>query len=275
MKKAAFFLALFFASLAPASVFAASCAQPAAVLVFSAVENDSSEECRSLPAHALKELVETFDMYMTPGISDPVTDLGFSVADEEGESSDEVYLTPETVVSGDAGYGDPSGSEDAADSDVSADSDKGFAGSGMIDSSKPLLQKPSGTIATGPFSPSLFTITDKERDLIERVVMAEVSGRSYIDALAVAQCIYDRMVRSGDSVSEVLFAKNAFADPTYRYTPTSIVKDAVSDVFDDGKRLTVEPLLYFYAVRSASPDSFHETQRCLVETELHRYFGPW
>ena len=114
MKKAAFFLALFFASLAPAAVFAASCAQPAAVLVFSAVENDSSEECRSLPAHALKELVETFDMYMTPGISDPVTDLGFSVADEEGESSDEVYLTPETVVSGDAGYGDPSGSEDAA-----------------------------------------------------------------------------------------------------------------------------------------------------------------
>ena len=144
-----------------------------------------------------------------------------------------------------------------------------------MDSAKPILQKPSGTLATGPFAPSKYKLTDKERDLVERVVMAEVSGRSYTDALAVAQCIYDRCTMWEQDVETVIFTKYAFADPTYRWEPTELVKGAVSDVFDDGVRLTVEPLLYFYTTNGAHPGAFHETQRCLIETKYHRYFGPW
>lgn len=153
--------------------------------------------------------------------------------------------------------------------------DKGFAASAQIDTTKPILQEPSGTVIAGYFAPSKYKLNDTERDLVERVVMSEVSGKSYEDALAVAQAIYDRSVDWKQTVTETIYAPYQFAGPTKRYTPTATVKKAVSDVFDKGYKLTKEHLYYYYATRSATPTSFHETQRCLVETKLHRYFGPW
>ena len=153
--------------------------------------------------------------------------------------------------------------------------DKGFVASAQIDTTVPILQKPSGTVIAGYYAPSQYKLNATERDLVERVIMSEVSGRSYTDALAVAQAIYDRSVDWGYSVTYTINMPYQFAGPTTRYTPTAIVKQAVSDVFDRGYKLTKEHLYYYYATRTASPTSFHETQRCLVETNLHRYFGPW
>jgi len=153
--------------------------------------------------------------------------------------------------------------------------DKGIAASVKIDTSKPVLQAASGTVIMGYYAPSKYTLNDTERDLVERVIMSEVSGKSYVDALAVAQAIYDRSVDWGRSVTSIINQPNQFAGPTKKYTPTALVKQAVSDVFDKGYKLTEEHLYYYYATRTASPLCFHETQRCLVETKLHRYFGPW
>ena len=236
-----------------------------AVLVFNIQPEAEKETASALPQIEIMEIAGELPMYMTPSLFNPLTEIVFGDGEEEKPVTNEDSTDTDETVS-DKEYDDT-----GADSSL----DKGFVGNGVIDTTKPTLQKPSGTLATGSYGPSKYKLTDEERDLVERVIMKEVSGKSRTDALAVAQCIYDRVTMWGGTVEEIIFAKNAFADPTYKYEPTQIIKDAVSDVFDDGERLTVEPILYFYATRTANPNGFHETQRCLVETSLHRYFGPW
>lgn len=142
-----------------------------------------------------------------------------------------------------------------------------------IDTSKPILQDVSGTLSTGNGQP--YALTDYERDLIERVVMAEIRGGTYNDKLAVAQCIYDRIVCNGKTVEQVIFQKNAFAEPYSKKDPSQSVKDAVSEVFDEGKRVTKEPIFYFIATYAVTSDCFHETQKCVYVTEDHRYYSTW
>lgn len=271
MRKTALLLAMVFTLTAPGAVIGGAAAQPESVIVFNMTEAPQNAVEPTVSTEDVEVMVGVLDMYMTPGVSDPVTDLVFGGTQQEDVPEQEAVT--EEIPEADAEEETVAELEEEVSADESLD--KGFVSSGVIDSSKPVLQKPSGTLANGASSVSKYKLTDTERELVERVIMAEVSGSSYTDALAVAQCIYDRAIKYGDSVHEVIYAKNAFADPSYRYNPTSTVKKAVSHVFDDGIRLTVEPLLYFYATRSANPGAFHETQRCLVETSMHRYFGPW
>ncbi len=141
-----------------------------------------------------------------------------------------------------------------------------------IDTSKPVLQTPVGTLAGAPTKALNYPLTDAERDLIERVIMSEAGGASYNDMLAVAQCIYDRSRAYGLSITATINAENAFSDPSKK-TPNSNVKRAVEDVFTNGRRVTVEPILYFCAARAAKPGSFHESQTCLYVTSVQRYYG--
>lgn len=272
MKRLSLALAIVFASLSPMLVVCGAFSSADAVLVFNVQPEAQKETVSVLPKEEIMEIVGELPMYMTPSLDNPLAEIVFGSPEEEKPVKDEEIALPDTEGS--------LPEEDATDkeydnNDADSELDKGFVSSGVIDTTKPTLQKPSGTLATGSYGPSKYKLTDEERDLVERVIMKEVSGKSRIDALAVAQCIYDRVTMWGGTVEEIIFAKNAFADPTYKYEPTQIIKDAVSDIFDDGERLTVEPLLYFYATRTANPNGFHETQRCLIETDLHRYFGPW
>lgn len=275
MKKLSLFIAAFFASVPLMLIVCASLGTQSAVLVFN-VRPEAEKESLSLPKEEIQEMVSELPMYMTPSLNNPFTeillgDVTVTLPEREEEKTETDTETEEVL---------PEKNEEETDKEYDDDGalallDKGFVSSGVIDTTKPTLQKPSGTLATGYYGPTKYKLTDEERDLVERVVMKEVSGNSRTDALAVAQCIYDRVTMWGGTVEEIIYAKNAFADPTYKYEPTQIVKDAVSDIFDNGKRLTVEPLLYFYATKTANPNGFHETQRCLIETSLHRYFGPW
>lgn len=143
-----------------------------------------------------------------------------------------------------------------------------------IDTSKPLLQEVHASPVDGTERGMAYNLTDYERDLVERVVMSEIRGGPYQDKLAVAQCIYDRIVNYKQSVEEVLFKKNAFADP-YKGTTYQSVKDAVSEVFDEGRRVTAEPIYYFIACYAVTPGCFHETQKCILVTDEHRYYTTW
>lgn len=142
-----------------------------------------------------------------------------------------------------------------------------------IDTSKPILQDASGTLSMKTGNP--YDLTDYERELIERVAMAEIRGGSYNDKLAVVQCIYDRIVYNRKTVEQVIFQKNAFADPYYKTAPSKSIKNAVSEVFDEGKRVTEEPIFYFIATSAVTADCFHETQKCVYVTDAHRYYTTW
>ena len=113
-----------------------------------------------------------------------------------------------------------------------------------------------------------YNLTDSERDLVERVVMAEAGGESYEGQMLVAQCILNACEIDGIRPAKVI-RKYAYAKG--RPKPSESVKLAVSAVFDKGEQVTDEAIVYFYApavVRS----EFHESQRFVVEEGNHKFF---
>ncbi len=258
MKKTALVLSLLFFVQLPLMVVGGMIKEPEAVLTFNETK-PTATVTPLLPAEEEGFLAAgTVDQYLAGGMPGVLVDSVKPETDSVDQPKEDEVL-PETDDTLPQGSGE----------------DKGFAGDAQIDSDKPILQKPSGTVVQGYCGPSKYKLTAAERDLVERVVMKEVSGRSYVDAMAVAQTIYDRSVDWGKKVKDIIDQPYQFAEPTYRWEPTDTVKQAVSDVFDRGHRLTKEKMYYYYAVRTAQPLCFHESQRCLVETKLHRYFGPW
>lgn len=114
-----------------------------------------------------------------------------------------------------------------------------------------------------------FPLTPEERDLTERVVMAEAGGESFEGQMAVAQCILNACEKTGGQPSEVILAYQ-YAKPAE--IATQSVRDAVAAVFDDGDTVTTEPIMFFYAPRWTDSE-WHETQRFVMEIGGHRFFA--
>lgn len=114
-----------------------------------------------------------------------------------------------------------------------------------------------------------YALTEAERDVIERVVMAEAGAEPYDGQVLIAQCILNAAERSGIRPDEAVVE--------YQYTPkrqepTESVKKAVAAVFDDGEQVTAEPVLYFYAP-GVTYSTFHESQNFVIEVGGHRFFS--
>ena len=93
-------------------------------------------------------------------------------------------------------------------------------------------------------------LTDEQRDLVERVVAAEARGTSYDCMLAVTQTIRERREHWGTSIEEILEYPQ-YAKP-YQGDISDDVKQAVSDVFDNGVRQFAEYTTHFHSA-SVSP----------------------
>lgn len=113
-----------------------------------------------------------------------------------------------------------------------------------------------------------YSLTPQERDLVERVVMAEAGGESYKGQMLVAQCILNACeidgIRPAEAVKRYSYAKS-------RPEPSESVKRAVAAVFDEGEQATGEPILYFYAP-ALTTSEFHESQIFVIEEGGHRFF---
>ena len=117
----------------------------------------------------------------------------------------------------------------------------------------------------------LFYLSDYERWVAECMVMGESGNEPYEGQILVAQCILNACLKDGLQPSEVRIE--------YKYSGwseklTDSVKSAVSEVFDDGYKITDEFILYFYAPKY-SEGRFHETQRFITEVGGHRFFAEW
>ena len=113
-----------------------------------------------------------------------------------------------------------------------------------------------------------YPLTPQERDLVERVVMAESGGESYKGQMLVAQCILNACeidgIRPAEVIRKYVYAKS-------RPEPSDSVKRAVSAVFDKGEQVTDEPIVYFYAPKIVKSE-FHESQIFAIEEGGHRFF---
>lgn len=114
-----------------------------------------------------------------------------------------------------------------------------------------------------------YALTDAERDLVERVVMAEAGGEGYDGQRLVAQCILNTAEAMDLRPDEVVLAPNQYATPAQEASRE--VKDAVSAVFDDGDMVTDEPIRWFYAPRYIY-SAWHEGKTFVLEYGGHRFF---
>lgn len=121
-----------------------------------------------------------------------------------------------------------------------------------------------------PTEPAVrYPLTDAERDVVERVVMAEAGGESFEGQMLVAQCILNAAEKRGVEPSEAVVL---YSYTKSRPDPTQRVKDAVAAVFDRGETVVDEPILYFYNPALVTSD-FHESQIFVIEEGGHRFFA--
>ena len=113
------------------------------------------------------------------------------------------------------------------------------------------------------------TVREAERDVVERVVMAEAGGESFEGQMLVAQCILNAAEKRGVDPSEAVVL---YSYTKSRPDPTQRVKDAVAAVFDRGETVVDEPILYFYNPALVTSD-FHESQIFVIEEGGHRFFA--
>lgn len=117
-----------------------------------------------------------------------------------------------------------------------------------------------------------YALTVSERDIVERVVMAEAGGEGFDGQRLVAQCILNTAEAMDLRPDEVVTAPNQYAAPAEH--ASEMVMDAVSAVFDDGDMVTNEPIRWFYAPRYVD-SAWHESKRYVLTYQNHKFFAEW
>ena len=100
-----------------------------------------------------------------------------------------------------------------------------------------------------------YPLTDYQRTIIEKAVMAESGTEPYIGVVAIAQCLRESAEYEGLDPVTIL---KKYQWTSTRVTPNEKVKKAVSAVFDHGIRVTETRIMYFYAPHLTS-NRGHET----------------
>lgn len=133
-------------------------------------------------------------------------------------------------------------------------------GAPVIELPEPVVEEEKST--------AYYSLTDEERELVERVVMGESGDQDYDGQRLVAQCILNGCVlenmRPDELVIEYGYTKN-------RPEPSESVKQAVAAVFDNYDVVTEENILVFYAPRWCTSE-WHESQQFVLEHGDHRFF---
>lgn len=116
-----------------------------------------------------------------------------------------------------------------------------------------------------------YSLSEDERYIVECLVMGESGYMSYELQVLTAQCILNACLESGLKPSSVMDVYQYYG---WNNNPTESVKSAVKDVFDNGYRLTDEPILFFYAPHLCT-SSWHESQRYILTQDGIRFFARW
>ncbi len=125
-----------------------------------------------------------------------------------------------------------------------------------------------------------FNLSDDWRLYIECMVAGEVGGEPYESMCAVAQCIYNAMLKHDYTPEEVRI--------NYQYAgwksmdmleaestdAADNVRRAVSQIFDDEDFITDEPILYFYSPAYGYSE-WHEAQKFVMEIGGTKFFALW
>lgn len=117
------------------------------------------------------------------------------------------------------------------------------------------------------------TLTDEDRDLLERLCMGEFGNGGFIATCLIAQSVKDAMCFDGyKSVQEVI-------DSCYYTGSTRIGKNddcvnAVKYIFDENHDAVQHRLMYMYNPKLCQ-SAFHESQNYILTYQDVRFFDRW
>lgn len=107
----------------------------------------------------------------------------------------------------------------------------------------------------------------KDIDLLAGLIMAEAEGEPYAGKIAVANVVLNRLYsgRWGDSLKQIIYAKNQFAKPKSYYTE-DCWKAALAAI--NGENKVPEHILYF---QRAKQSYFYGSWYCTIGQ--HNFYG--
>lgn len=117
----------------------------------------------------------------------------------------------------------------------------------------------------------IYEITEEERQIIERVVMAEARGETLEGQMAVAQTIRDRCITRDQDPIKVCTSPNQYA--ITNLPATDRVKDAVMFIFDYGHSVYEFPTTYFYQSEMIDEPDYLAEKTFRGQIGPHRFFG--
>lgn len=129
-------------------------------------------------------------------------------------------------------------------------------------------------------SKSEIELSDYDRRIAECIVAGEVGGEPYDAMVAVAQCLYNAILKENWTIEKVRVNyqyagwKSMDVLEAESTDAADNVRRAVSQIFDDGHFITDEQILYFYAPAYGRSD-WHELQKFVFEIGGTKFFALW
>lgn len=114
------------------------------------------------------------------------------------------------------------------------------------------------------------SLSDSDRDQVERMLMGEAGSMGYTGMALVAQCIRDTYVNGSYSSMQQLFAQNGYYGST-SIAPSSTAKEVVNYIFDQGGSAVQHSIRVFYASNYCS-SAWHEAQDFVCSYGYVRFF---
>lgn len=114
-----------------------------------------------------------------------------------------------------------------------------------------------------------YPITDYQRSIIEKAVMAESGTEPYLGIVAIAQCLRESAEHEGLDPVTIL---KKYQWTSARVTPNEKVKKAVSAVFDHGIRITDSKIMFFYAPHLTSNRGHEKIYTFVFQISKVRFF---
>lgn len=117
------------------------------------------------------------------------------------------------------------------------------------------------------------TLTDEDRDLVERLCYGEFGSGGFLGACLIAQCVKDSMCFEGYSSVADVISGNKY-DGSVESGTSDECRQAVRYIFDENHDAVQHRILYMYNREMVESD-FHESQNFVLSYEGVRFFDRW
>lgn len=117
------------------------------------------------------------------------------------------------------------------------------------------------------------TLTDKDRDLLERLCMGEFGSGGFIGAALIAQAVKDAMCFDGYPTVESVI-KNCHYTGSTKIGTNDNCRRAVQYIFDENKDAVQHRIMYMYNPNMVQ-SAFHESQNYILTYQSVRFFDRW